>query len=123
MKHKLHVLRELHANHATIHEFNDLYFAAINNDIHAKEKRDFITMGSREFFKTVYGQALKQAHEQNPSEYVWPAYELLMVFSRMCVAIDKGTFNKDSKAFKITCKVLGIKHTYKAINEYLDSFI
>lgn len=33
--------------------------------------------------------------------------------------LKKGSFNKDTKAFRDTCKDLGIKHTYKSINEYI----
>lgn len=37
----------------------------------------------------------------------------------MLWAIIDGKFGKDSEAFKNTCKVLKIKHTYKAIDSYL----
>jgi len=39
----------------------------------------------------------------------------------MCAAIDNGTFSKNDMAFKLTCKALDIKYTYKAIQEYFQS--
>jgi hypothetical protein len=38
---------------------------------------------------------------------------------RMTNSLFNGTANKDGKGIKLTCKALGIKHTYKAIQEYL----
>ena len=40
---------------------------------------------------------------------------------RMETAINKGSFNKDSRSIKETCKILGIKHTYKSIGEFIRS--
>lgn len=37
----------------------------------------------------------------------------------MSLAMDKKTFSKDSSAWKLTCKALGIKHTYKEIFSYI----
>lgn len=38
---------------------------------------------------------------------------------KMTVGLRAGTADKDGEGVKRTCKVLGIKHTYKAIREYL----
>ena len=40
-------------------------------------------------------------------------------YHRMMAAIAFNSFNKDSQAIKNACKVLKIKHTYKAIQAYL----
>jgi hypothetical protein len=105
---KLEILCKAHNQQGgTIHEFSKQYNV------------DFLSQTNREFFKTLYGIELKKAHKQNRDEYVWPAEEFLKVFERMCNAFDTGSYSKDSKAIKNTCKLLGIKHTYKAIDAFL----
>lgn len=69
--------------------------------------------------KHVYAENLKLAHSKYPDEYFWPIEEMPEVIKRMSVAIDKLSFNKNSKAWSMTCKQLGIKHTYKAIEDYI----
>lgn len=39
--------------------------------------------------------------------------------AKMTEGLLTGTADKDGKACKLTCKSLGIKHSYKAIKEYL----
>lgn len=69
-----------------------------------------------EFIK-VYGEILDENMRVNPIEYMG-TFE--STFNNMTYAILMGTFNKDSESFKQACKALGIKHTYKAINEFLE---
>lgn len=38
---------------------------------------------------------------------------------KMTLGLDNGTANKDGKAIRHVCRVLGINHTYKAIRAYL----
>lgn len=76
---------------------------------------------NREKFKRVYKEELISAHSKYPEIYAWPISELEQVLTRIYLAIDKGSFNKDSHAFKATCKALGIKHTYQAIETFLGS--
>jgi hypothetical protein len=38
---------------------------------------------------------------------------------KMTLGLDNGTANKDGKAIRNACRVLGIDYTYKAIREYL----
>ena len=38
---------------------------------------------------------------------------------KMMPALIRGSANKDGKGIQRTCKALEIKHTYKAINEFL----
>jgi hypothetical protein len=71
-------------------------------------------------FVATYREQLAIAHEKFPEEYVWPAREIPFVAIRMENAIREGTFNKDGRAFKATCKLLGIKHTYTAIRAYIE---
>lgn len=61
----------------------------------------------------------KNVHD-NPQDYHFDIREIDGVLLRMKAAIRKGSFNKDSHSFRAVCKELGIKHTYKAINEYLE---
>jgi len=76
-------------------------------------------MSNLEKLKSVYAKNLAQAHASKPEDYVWPIEELPTVLERMYAAIDKMSFNKDGHAWKLTCKELGIPHTYKAIEEFI----
>ena len=40
---------------------------------------------------------------------------------KMTIGLDCGTANKDGLGIQRACKVLGIKHTYKAIREFLGA--
>ncbi len=40
---------------------------------------------------------------------------------KMSLGLDNGTANKDGKAIRNVCRVLGIDHTYKAIRAYLSA--
>ena len=78
-------------------------------------------MHNRDKFKLVYFKHLGICRLESPEDYTWPDSELQSVITRMNQAIDRMTFNKDSESFKRTCKELGIKHTYKAIKDFLNS--
>ena len=71
-------------------------------------------------FLSAYRTNLEKAHAERPTEYAWPISEIEIVFDRMAMAIKQGSFNKDSRAFKLTCKQLGIKHTYRSIREFIN---
>ena len=75
--------------------------------------------GNFECFLEVYAEKLREAIKLFPQDYSWPESELPKVLEKMRVAIERGTFNKDGHAFKATCKQLKIKHTYKAISEFI----
>jgi len=45
---------------------------------------------------------------------------IAMLAARMTEGLPDGRSNKDTDAIRRTCKALGIKHTYKAIKEYLQ---
>jgi len=47
-------------------------------------------------------------------------YTLDETFHRTVAAIFRQSFIKDTQAFKDTCKVLKIKHTYKAIEAFIQ---
>lgn len=67
-------------------------------------------------FVDTYAAKLAANMLANPTEYVG-TFETTL--ANMKHAILKGTFNKDSESFKQTCKALKIKHTYKAIDEFI----
>ncbi len=74
-------------------------------------------------FKATYRQSLREAVEQFPEQYVWRyagdlQTEVERVAERMFDAMNRGSFNHDSKAFKITARKLGIKPTRTAILAY-----
>lgn len=47
-------------------------------------------------------------------------HDIGFTFRTMQEAFARGTYGKDTLAIKNTCKVLKIKHTYKAINTFLS---
>jgi hypothetical protein len=73
-----------------------------------------------DLFAEVYRQELCNAKREYPLEYVWAITEVDCIANRMLNAIKTDTFNKDSRAIKATCKRLKIKHTYKAIKDFLQ---
>ncbi len=73
----------------------------------------------KDLFLATYKEELIKSHNETPENYAWPISELDVVFSRMRAAIERGSFNKDSRAFKATCKRLKIKHTYRDIETFL----
>jgi len=79
-----------------------------------------IHLGNFECFMEIYEESLKEARLKYPDDYSWPDSEFQTVIQRMRTAVEKGTFNKDSHAFKITCKKLKIKHTYTAIKDFIS---
>jgi hypothetical protein len=69
-------------------------------------------------FMEAYEPSLREAVLKYPVNYAWPIENVPVVAERMKAAIERGTYNYDSHAFKITCRKLGIKHTRTAINEF-----
>lgn len=76
-------------------------------------------MNRLDAFTEAYKKHIAQVVAEKPDLYLWPISELPQVSDRMIEAIKRGTFNKDSIAIKRTCKDFGIKHTYKAITEFI----
>ena len=74
---------------------------------------------NHELFLKTYKTILLEQRLKSPEIYAWPLIELDAVFKRMALAIERGSFNKDSKTFKLTCKALKIKHTYRDIENFL----
>ncbi|MFA5186679.1 MAG: hypothetical protein WC551_09405 [Patescibacteria group bacterium] len=71
-------------------------------------------------FVSVYSEALTMSVTMFPEEYCWPVEQVPVVVERMTAAIVRGSFSHDGKAFRATCKTLGIKHTRKAIYAFLE---
>lgn len=68
-----------------------------------------------------YAKQLPLAVAKYPDEYAYSLEEVPAVVERMRVAFAKRSYNKDSRAVKACCKVFGIKHTYTAINHFIDN--
>lgn len=66
-----------------------------------------------------YLKQLEIAVREHPEDYGFPVEKVPEVAAKMRVAFGRGSFNKDSRAIKGTCKAFGIKYTYAAINEFL----
>jgi hypothetical protein len=73
---------------------------------------------NRDLWDTTYADELRRAMAEHPDEYV-STVPFITVYTRMLGAFDRGTYNKDSRAIRATCRRLGINHTYKAINEFI----
>lgn len=76
--------------------------------------------GLRQFCDT-YRASLAKCLELYPGDYSWPKEQLQSVGDKMVKAIERGSFNKDGQAFRMTCKELNIPHTYKAIAAFIAS--
>lgn len=72
-----------------------------------------------EKFAALYAVNLRACVESNAKDYAFPLQRVPQIAARMVEAFRKGSYNKNGKAIEMTCKELGIKHTYKAINAYL----
>lgn len=70
-------------------------------------------------FMETYERELTIAVQAYPDEYAYPADTVPEVAGRMRAAIERGTFNHDGRGFRNTCRALGIKHTRRAIAEFL----
>ena len=78
-------------------------------------------MSNFDTFIQVYAEQLEKAVTNYPNEYFWPVANVPTVVQKMADALKTKTYNKDGRAIKATCKILGIKHTYTAINAYLEA--
>lgn len=80
-----------------------------------------------EKFGHAFRENLRKVVTLYPQEYAWPVDKSDEVANKMLgsiaqsIATRRNLFNKDSRAFEMTCKALGIKHTYSAIYEYLQA--
>lgn len=70
-------------------------------------------------FITIYSEELYKAVKEHPEYYAFGLEGVPVCLERMIRALKGKTYNKDGFAFKATCKRLGIKHTYQAINAYI----
>lgn len=66
----------------------------------------------------VYETQLLKAVTEHPDEYPWPLTNVPFVAKKMREAFERGSYNKDGRAIKATCKHFGIKHTYTAIEMF-----
>jgi hypothetical protein len=81
-----------------------------------------VTAASKlDIFMDTYAKKLEEAHEKHPDQYAWPKSDLPKILERMRAAVEKGSFNKDSHAFKATCKELNIPYTYAGIKQFISS--
>ena len=72
-----------------------------------------------EKFCAEYRHQLEVAVRDHPKDYKFMgSFTVDQVADKMVEAFKAGTYNKDGRAIKATCKTLGIKHTYRDINAY-----
>lgn len=67
-----------------------------------------------------YEKELLNAVRNHPEKFAYGEQQVPAVAKRMAAAFQSGSFNHDGLAIKNACRVLGIKHTRKAINEFLN---
>lgn len=72
-----------------------------------------MTIENTIFFKT-FAECLKNNMSENPEKYSKTYEETLQAY--LNVKFEKYSYDKDSKTIKDTCKKLGIKNTYLAID-------
>ena len=85
-----------------------------------EELKDALKIANnRAAFESRYLAELQEAVRTYPSEYVFGIEKTFEIAERMMDAIYRKSFNKNSRAIKATCAALGLKHTYKAIWEFL----
>ena len=71
-------------------------------------------------FMLEYIPRLEADREKHPADYFWsPSARIAAVEEKMRAAIDAGSFNKNSRAIRATCKALGIPYTYSAIRTFV----
>lgn len=78
-------------------------------------------LGQLENFMEVYEPALTLAVTRYRHEYGFGTEHVPTVVARMRTALLSGSYHHEGRAFKATCKALGIKHTRRAIEAYLQS--
>lgn len=78
-------------------------------------------VSSKELFSSTYLRHMQEHAKTHPEYYHYGPEEVPVVHAKMMAALERGSANKDSEAIKATCKEMGIKHTYRAIRDYLSS--
>ena len=78
-------------------------------------------MKNLDLWMQIYEQKLVEAITKHPDIYAYPVSEVPFVVQRMRGAFERVSYNKDSHAIRATCKHFGVKHTYTAIREFLQS--
>jgi len=72
-------------------------------------------------FIEVYARELESAVIAHSDEYGFSLVDLERVVERMRNAFYEGTYNHDGRAIRRTCRVLGIKHTKTALEEFFNA--
>lgn len=81
---------------------------------------DFLQLNNHDFFKIVLAKCFEANYEANPDRYAFGLDRLGDAVNRLLASVDSMSFDKDTDSFKRACKLLNIKHTYKAIREYCN---
>jgi len=76
-------------------------------------------MQNAQVFFNTYAPILAAACNAPGARYVWPANEAQAVACRMVYSLATGGAMHDTPPIRATCKALNVRHTGKAIREYL----
>lgn len=71
-------------------------------------------------FAGMFRKHLEVAYKEHPEDYGRFIVDPVLVAERMQRALVEGTYSHTGRAMKATCVELGIKHTYSAIEDYLN---
>lgn len=81
-----------------------------------------INHGNLAIFESHLSNAYEDLFETDPDYSLAKArYRPTELAYKMALGLAKGEANKDGEGIKRVCKILGIKHTYKAIQLYLHA--
>lgn len=72
-------------------------------------------------FSESYAKNLAVVVVEYPKQYPWPDADAPIVAERMMAGLRRGSANINGHAWRRTCKEFGIKHTKKAIQEFLNA--
>lgn len=76
----------------------------------------FVAEYTRQLTRALTADAMRPAADR---EYAYDLRAVPGVVEKMRAAFVRGSFNKDGKAIRATCKALGIPYTYAGIKNYL----
>ncbi|MEN6367754.1 MAG: hypothetical protein ABFC88_13160 [Thermoguttaceae bacterium] len=71
-------------------------------------------------FMATYIPCLREAVTFHPDDYCYRVEDVPRVANLMRAAIEDGTYSHDGRAMRMTCRILGINHSRKAIAEFLQ---
>jgi hypothetical protein len=73
---------------------------------------------TKQEFVDLYTNRLEQAVTEHPEDYGFPISKAPVIAFKMLKALERNSYNKESRALKMICKEMGVAYTYSAINAF-----